>query len=156
MVLLSSTATAQDIVTGWRASTPKDALATLEFGALDAPTIAMGCARKSGQVAVKLQVDRQLADHRVGQVWVDHAGVAAPWPASVTFAAGTATSTLRGLAQPMPDQARTAVGVEISTAAPVMKAFAKTGAISLTSLGQTLSPAASKPAPMRKFLNACK
>ncbi|HEX5377298.1 MAG TPA: hypothetical protein VFW47_01915 [Phenylobacterium sp.] len=154
--LSPTVAPAQGLPAAWSVETPKDAPATLVYGAPGAPVLGFACVRRTGQVTTRLLIARKLADHRVGEVWVDAAGVAAPWPASVAFASGVASSTLRGQAEAgeLPDV--TAVSTEISTAAPVIKAFAKTGALTLTSLSETVSPAPARPGMVRKFLGACK
>jgi hypothetical protein len=146
---------AQPLPAAWSVDTPNDAPATLIYGPPAAPSLGFACVRKTGQVTVRLLVSRRLADHKTGDVWRDAAGVAAPWPASMAFASADATATLRGQAHGGED-AGTAVTTEISTAAPVIKAFGKTGAITLTALSETMSPAPAKPGMIRKFLGACK
>ena len=148
-------ARAQGLPPTWLVETPKDAPATLVYGPPTAPQLGFACQRGSGQVTTRFLVGRKLADHRVGEVWVDLAGIAAPWPVSVLFASGESASTLRGQAEPAQDGG-TAVNSEISTAAPVIKAFAKTGVIGLTAVSETISPTPAKPGMVRKFLGACK
>lgn len=149
-------ALAQDLPAAWSVDTPRDAPATLVYGPPAAPQLGFACVRKSGQVSVRLIVPRKVADHQVGSVWVDAAGVAAPWPVSVAFASGEATSTLRGQAEAGSGPGVTAVNTEITTIAPVIGAFRKTGAISLTALHETLAPPAAKPGTVRKFLGVCR
>jgi hypothetical protein len=72
----------------------------------------------------------------------------------VAFASADAAATLRGQAHGT-ESAGTAVTTEISTAAPVMKAFGKTGAIALTALSETATPSPAKRGMVRKFLGAC-
>ena len=146
---------AQPLPAAWSVDTPKDAPATLIYGPPAAPSLGFACVRKTGQITVRLLVSRRLADHRTGDVWIDAAGIAAPWPASVAFASADVAATLRGQAHGG-EGAGTAVTTEISTAAPVIKAFGKTGAITLTALSETASPTPAKPGMVRKFLGACK
>jgi hypothetical protein len=158
LALLAATPTAvqaQPLPAAWSVETPKDAPATLIYGPPAAPSLGFACVRKTGQVTVRLLVSRRLADHKAGDVWIDAAGIAAPWPASVAFASGDAATTLRGQAHGT-DGPGTAVTTEISTAAPVIKAFGKTGAITLAALSETASPAPAKPGMVRKFLGTCK
>lgn len=155
LALSPTLARAQGLPPTWLVETPKDAPATLIYGPPTAPQLGFACPRGSGQVTARFLIGRKLADHRVGEVWVDSAGVAAPWPVSVVFASGEAASTLRGQAEPAPSDGA-AVTSEISTAAPVIKAFAKTGMISLTAVSETVSPAPAKPGMVRKFVGACK
>jgi hypothetical protein len=158
IALLSGPARAAEDVPGlapiWIVETPKDAPAVLTYGPPTTPQLGFSCVRKSGQIATLARVERRLADHQVGKVWVDAAGVAAPWPVSVTFASAADRSILRGEAGA--GEAGTEISTEISTAAPVMKSFAKTGTITLTVLSETLSPLRAKPGQVRKFLGACR
>jgi hypothetical protein len=156
LLALSPTAVqAQALPPDWSVDTPKDAPATLIYGPPAAPSLGFACVRKSGQITVRLLVSRRLADHRAGDVWIDAAGIAAPWPVSVAFASAEATTTLRGQAQGTEPPGGTAVTTEISTAAPVLKAFGKTGAIAVTALSETTTPTPAKPGMVRKFLGAC-
>ena len=154
--LSPAVALAQGLPATWSVDTPKDAPAVLLYGAPTTPQAGFACERKTGQVTTRLMLQRKVADHRVGEVWVNAAGIAAPWPVSVTFASNGETSTLRGQAEAGSVGDTTAVSSEISTAAPVMQAFRKTGAISLTALGEVVQPPAAKPGMVRKFLNACR
>jgi hypothetical protein len=156
LLALSPTAVqVQPLPAGWSVDTPKDAPATLIYGPPAAPSLGFACVRKTGQVTVRLLVSRRLADHKTDEVWIDAAGIAAPWPASVVFASADAAATLRGQAHGG-EEGGAAVTTEISTLAPVIKAFGKTGAITLTALGETASPTPAKPGMVRKFLGACK
>jgi hypothetical protein len=151
-----ATALAQGLPPAWSVDTPKDAPATLLYGPPSAPQLGFACERGTGQVTVRLLAARRLADRKVGDIWVDAAGIAAPWPAGVAFASADAASTLRGHAEPLEPSGGTAVTTEISTQAPVIKAFGKTGVIAVTALGETATPEAAKPGMVRKFLGACK
>ncbi len=154
LAVATSPALAQDAVPVWQVTTPKDAPATLVYGSGTPQNIQLTCNRKSGEITLILAVHRRLADHKVGQVWVDGAGVPAPWPASVKLLSGTASATLRGQAQAAPNG--TQVTTDVSTNAPVLKAFAKTGAINLTSLAEPILPTLAKPGMVRKFIGFCK
>ncbi len=156
IALAPFSALAQGLPAAWSVDTPKDAPATLLYGPPTQAQLGFACVRKSGQVTVRLLVPRRVADHRVGSVWVDAAGVAAPWPVSVAFASEDAASTLRGQAEAGAAAEITVVNTEISTAAPVVKAFAKKGMIALTALHETLAPPPAKPGMVRKFLGACR
>lgn len=155
-LLAAAPALAQGLPPAWSVDTPKDAPATLIYGPPTTPQLGFACERGTGQVTVRLVTARRLADRKVGEAWVDAAGIAAPWPASVTFASGDAASTLRGQADPREPSGGTALNTEISTLAPVLKAFGKTGVIAVTALGETLAPEAAKPGVVRKFLSACR
>jgi len=137
----------------WLVDTPKDAPATLIHGA--PATVGFACQKGSGQVEVRLVASKILADHKSGETTLDAAGVPAPWPASLGFVSGTDSSTQRGHAEPNPAGAGSVVTGEISTAAPVIKAFAKTGQITFTALGETTPQPPVKPGLVRKFLGIC-
>jgi hypothetical protein len=154
LALVPAVAAAQPLPAAWSVETPKDAPATLVYGPPGAPSLGFACVRKTGQVTVRLLVSRRLADHKAGEVWINAAGIAEPWPASVAFASADAATALRGQAHGT-EGASTAVTTEISTAAPVMKAFGKTGAITLATLSETATPSPAKPGMVRKFLGAC-
>ena len=155
MGFVATTASAQELAPAWTVATPKDAAAVLSFEEGSGSRIHLQCVRKSGQVVLDFEVARRLADHKVGEVWVDASGIAAPWPVSVALASGTSTTTLRGQTQPAETLSVTLVKTEISTAAPVIKAFAKSGVFSLRALNGSISPSAAKPGWVRKFLRAC-
>jgi hypothetical protein len=155
-LLAAAPALAQGLPPAWSVDAPKDAPATLLYGPPASPQIGFACERGTGQVTVRLLAARRLADRKIGEAWVDAAGVAAPWPASVAFASGDTASTLRGHAEPLEPSGGTAVTTEISTQAPVIKAFGKTGVITVTALGGTVAPEAAKPGMVRKFLGACR
>jgi len=156
IALSPAVALAQGLPAAWSVETPKDAPAVLIYGAPTTPQVGFSCERKTGQVSTRLIVPRKLADHRVGEVWVNAAGIAAPWPVSVVFASGSESSTLRGRAEAGSVSDATAVTTEISTAAPVIQAFRKTGVISLTAIGETTAPTPAKPGMVRKFLGVCR
>ena len=137
----------------WVVDTPKGAPATLVHGA--PATVGFACQKGSGQVEVRLVTARTLADHKDGDAAVDAAGVPAPWPASLTFASGPDAATLRGHAEPDPAGPGSVLTAEISTAAPVIKAFARTGLLSLTGLGETTAEPPVKPGLARRFLGVC-
>ncbi len=138
----------------WVIDTPKAAPATLIHGA--PATVGFACQKGSGQVEVRLVAAKALADHKDGDTAVDAAGVPAPWPASLGFASGAEAATLRGHAEPDPAGAGSVLTAEISTAAPVIKAFAKTGLLTLTALGETTAQPPVKPGLVRKFLGVCR
>jgi len=138
----------------WVVDTPKGAPATLVHG--DPATVGFACQKGAGQVEVRLVAAKTLADHKDGEVTVDAAGIPAPWPASLGLASGTDATILRGHAEPNPAGTGSVVTTEISTAAPVLKAFAKTGELTLTALGDTQAQPAVKPGLVRRFLGVCK
>lgn len=154
LILLASTAAPPAYDPAWVVDIPKDAPATLIHGT--PATVGFACQKGSGQVDVRLVAAKALADHKDGEKTLDAAGVPAPWPASLGFASGTDTSTQRGHAEPNPAGPGSVVTGEISTAAPVIKAFGKTGIITLTALGETTAQPPVKPGLVRKFLGVCR
>ena len=154
--LAATSACAQNLAPAWTVTTPKDAPAVLSFDGADGVRAHFQCLRKSGQVSLDFEVGHRIADHKVGEVWVDASSIAAPWPVSIVFAAGAYATTLRGQAEPTETASTTRVKTEIATAAPVIKAFAKSGAISFRVLNSAVSPGIAKPSGVRKFLAVCK
>jgi hypothetical protein len=151
-LLAAGAAQAQPVAPAWTVDTPKDAEARLALeGGPD-----LRCVRKAGQVIAEIPVPKRLADRREGDVWLDRAGLAAPWPASVTFVSGEASATLRGQARPDEVAGGSLLHTEISTAAPVIEAWRKTGLLEFRALGESLVPPPAPKGMIRKFLGACR
>lgn len=129
----------------WAVDTPKDADAILAFGTPggnDAP-VAFRCTPKSGQVQLVTTLTREPPPN------------ARTMPASVSVASEGAVTTLRGQVT----RAQTMGGLalaEFSTRAPVVDAFRKTGMVSVTALGETVTPPPAAKGMVRKFFSACK
>lgn len=149
---------AQEAEHVWSVETPKDAEAALRFGRPDTDDqpIAFNCVRGSGQVKVSADISKRLGVEQIGETWVDKAGVRAPWPMSVALASGEATLNLRGMGHPNDITDGTLVLAEFSTRAPLAAAFRKTGIISLTAAGESVTPPPAPKGAVRKFLSACK
>lgn len=157
LVLFATAANAQETRV-WAVETPKDAEAWLRYATPDTDDqlLAFSCERKSGQVRVSALVTREFGARKDGEVWLDRAGVRAPWPLSVTLASEGGSVTLRGAAQPEEMSGGSIVFTEFSTRAAFADAFRKSGLVSLTAAGETLSPPPAKKSMVRKFLGACK
>jgi hypothetical protein len=141
----ATAAQAQPLEQVWAVNTPKDADAILAFGTpggADAP-VAFRCTPKSGQVRVVALLTRSPPpeDPTI--------------PASVTIASETTSSTLRG-------QVTRALGggglasTEFSTEAPLVDAFRKSGLVSVTALGETVTLPPAPKSTVRKFFGACR
>ena len=93
--LFASAASAQSPERQWSVETPKEADAALRFATPDTDDqpIAFHCARGSGQVRVGAELAKRLAVRQAGGVWVDKAGVRAPWPMSVNLTTDGASLT---------------------------------------------------------------
>lgn len=154
----SGAAHAQDSDYAWSVETPKDAEAALRFGLHDTDDqpIAFTCVRGSGQVKVSADLAKRLGVERIGETWVDKAGVRAPWPMSVAMASEGASLTLRGVGHPNDITDGTLVLTEFSTRAPLAAAFRKSGVVSLTAAGESVKPPPAPKSAVRKFLSACK
>lgn len=150
LLALASPAIAQAPVV-WVADTAK----TLTDVSLTDGSVKMACLRKSGQIRLSYpglpRPDDRFADDR----WVDRVGHGSPWPSSVTLTSTTFSSTLRGTTSRSGPDGQPLVSAEIATAAPVIKAFAKTGSLTLGSPSGGAQPLPAKPATVRKFLSAC-
>lgn len=154
---LAAPAAAQPART-WIVETPKGAPALLVYGtpASDDAVLSLRCTPKSGQIEVILPLAKRLADRRERGVWVDKAGVRAPWPVSVALSSEAASATLRGQASPSQLDGGTIVSTEISTAAPAVAAFRKTGLLRVQALGEDLPLAPAPTGAVRKFLGVCR
>ena len=131
---------------------------TLFYGVpqTDDVALTLRCPRQTGQITVGFGVGAKLADRQSAGVWVDKIGRPAPWPASVVLTSGVATTTLRGQAMPDDLDGGTRLAAEVSTRAPVIAAFKKSGVIAASGLGETAS---GPPVPLklvRPFLSACR
>lgn len=142
----------------WSVETPRDAPTVLSFTdpGTGKMTLRLTCARGSGQVTSEYALNTRRADHQEAGAWVDGAGVKAPWPGTVVFASGGLSSSLRGLTQADLATGASVATAEISTAAPLMAAFARTGQISLTAQGETIAPPPATLSLVRKFLGPCR
>lgn len=142
---VSMGAQAQPVGQVWAVDTPKEADAILAFGTpggSDAP-VAFRCTPKSGQVQVIATLTRAPPPN------------AGTIPASVSIASEAATSTLRGQVTRAQGNGGLAV-TEFSTRAPVVDAFRKTGLVSVSALGETVTPPPAPKGMVRKFFGACK
>lgn len=72
-------------------------------------------------------------------------------PASVILTSGADRAVLRGMAAP-----GSGASAEVSSQAPVIAAFRKTGVLSVAALDQTLTPPPAKTGLVRRFLGACR
>ena len=155
---LFATASQAQETRAWAVETPKDAEAWLRYATPDTDDqpLAFSCVRKSGQVKVAGAISRRLGVKMEGGVWLDRAGLRAPWPMSVTLSSEGASATLRGQAHADEVTGGTLAIAEFSTRAPFAEAFRKTGVVSLTAAGETLQPPPAPKSMVRKFLGTCK
>lgn len=143
-ISLATSAAAQEAQV-WAVETPKEGDATLAFGTpnlADAP-IFLRCPAKSGQVEVTASLTRTPPPALTSM------------PASVTVTSDAASATLRGQVTRATGTGSLAVA-EFSTRAPVTAAFRKTGVVSVTALGETITPPPAPKSMVRKFLGACR
>lgn len=144
----------------WSVSVPKapDDVAYLSYALPESDDfgISLSCRVKSGQVKVMILSDQRLAERQRGTTWLDRVGRPAPWPVSVTLASGAASTTVRGLASPDEMNGGSTVTAELSNRAPVIAAFAKTGALRVAALGANVEEPPAPRSQVSKFLRACK
>lgn len=155
---LAAPAAAQPPGRTWIVEAPKGAAAVLVFGTpgSDDAVLALRCEPKSGQIALTAPLAKRLADRQERGVWVDRAGVRAPWPVSVNLASEGANATLRGRALPSQLDGATLVETEVSTQAPVIAAFRKTGLLSVQAIGEDVPVPPAPRGSVRKFLGVCR
>ena len=141
----------------WRVDTPRDAPATLAYGLESAaPILVLRCERGLGQVRVSVELERRLADRKIGEVWADKVGIREPWPMSLALASRDSAMTLRGEGRANEAARGTTASAEFSTRAPFASALRKSGEIGLTVIGETVQPQPAPKGQVRKFLRACK
>ena len=118
----------------------------------DAATM-LQCRTAEGTVTVYLFLETRVADHLKGAEWVDKAGRTAPWSARLTVTSGGVTGAFPAKANPDEQSGGTEVEATIPASAPVMAAFARTGAIHFTAFGERVKeppiPAAKAAGLMR-------
>ena len=144
----------------WSVSVPKkpDDTAFLSYGQPESDDLglSLSCKVKTGQVSILFAAAKALAVRQRGDTWIDAIGRPAPWPVDVAVVSGVQRASVRGLANADQMNGGSTVTAELSTRAPVIAAFAKTGVLHLESLGTAVDQ---PPAPKRqvaKFLRACK
>lgn len=157
LLFLATAANAQETRV-WAVETPKDAEAWLRYATPDTDDqpLAFSCERKSGQVRVTAVINREMGVRKDGDIWLDKAGVRAPWPLSVNLASEGGSVTLRGAAQPEELSGGSIVFTEFSTRASFAEAFRKSGLVRLAAAGESLTPPPAPKSMVRKFLGACK
>lgn len=137
---------AQAQVPIWTLAVEKAQPAELVFGADD---LVLHCPPGAkGQITIDLKIPGSAANA--------NGGVVTPIPHSLKLSSGLAATTLRGQAPVLGNLGASFARSEVSTAAPVIEAFRKTGVISVSAMDMIQSPPPAKPAMARKFLNACR
>ena len=127
---------AQAQTEAWSLTVEKGQPAELVFGADE---LVLHCPPEAkGQITVDLKIPGSTAN--------PDGDVVTPIPRSVKLSSGLAAATLRGQA-PIPGKLGASFAQsEVSTAAPVVEAFRKTGVISVSAMDVTRSPVPAKPA----------
>lgn len=141
--LAAAPAFAQEAM-AWVVDTPRDAEAVLAFGfpgGNNAPVV-FRCMPETGQVHVAASLTRGPP-----------AGTNAV-PASVVVASEASAATLRGQVALAVTGGALATA-EFSTRAAVVDAFRKTGIVSVTAIGETVTPPQASKGMVRKFFRAC-
>jgi len=118
-------------------------------------TASLRCKPHAGRIEVVFLVDHPLADHLQGDVWVDKAGRRAPWAVTVHAASGAAAADLPGKANADQMNGGSEIDVALSAASPVAQAFAATGALKLTALGETPKLPPAPAALAAKLVKSC-
>lgn len=143
----------------WTLSLPKApedlARLTYEEPGAEAGRLLLSCKPKSGQMVAAFDVKTKLASRRRGDVWIDAIGRPAPWAVSVTVASLTLSTTLRGAADHNESTKGSSVAVEISTRAPVLAEWRKTGVLSVGAALEKNAPPPTPKALVSRFLRAC-
>lgn len=118
-------------------------------------TASLRCKPHAGRIDVEFLVERNLADHQVGDSWADKAGHKAPWAVTVHAVSGAAAADLPGKANADQMNGGSEIDVSLSAASPVAQAFAASGALKLTAFGETPKLPAAPAALAAKFVKSC-
>ncbi|HEY9219865.1 MAG TPA: hypothetical protein VIO94_17590 [Phenylobacterium sp.] len=154
---LAGAAQAQDEVSRWFGQVTKtDAFLTFGLPDSDEVELSLSCTRKTGQIRIFFPVETRLADRLRGSTWLDKVGRPAPWPVSVTVASGAQSTTVRGQADANEMSGGSSVTVELSERAPVLQEFAKTGALRLSAVGETVASPNAPKGEARKLVRSCR
>lgn len=78
------------------------------------------------------------------------------WPVQLTLASGSVRETVTAWAMPFRYDGTTLVTTRLRSDHPVLAAFAETGEITLTALGETRSPVAAPLAKVLRMLAECR
>lgn len=142
----------------WTVETPKGLEARLSYGTpgTEDLVLALRCTPKSGQILLGASLGHRIETSIVSGRHVDVVGIPAPWPVSVHIASTPEASTLRGKADVDERRGGSFVLTEISSAAPVVKRFRKSGVIAVTAFDETIAPPPAAKRDVRKFLRVCK
>lgn len=119
-----------------------------------AQPLAAHCTRKTGQVLFRMPAGARLAETRPATV--DRYGRAVPWRVSVTVRSATLATTVPGEIRAAGPLGDLELAVELSTRAPVLTEFGRTGTLALEAAGEVFAPAPAPPRTVRRFLGACR
>jgi hypothetical protein len=140
----------------WRLSVAADeAMLTRADGSGEDAATSLHCTPKSGAVGVTLFLDHRLADHLMGDQWVDKAGARAPWKIALTVTSGAVATSGPALANPDEMNGGSEIEATIPANAPVMIEFAKTGALRLIARGETVRDPPIPKAKAAALVAAC-
>jgi len=121
----------------------------------ESPATSLHCKPHEGKIGVTLFVERRVADRLKGDTWVDKAGRPYPWPTTVRVVSGPVSADVAAKTSPDEMNGGSEVDLTLAPTAPVMVAFAKSGALKFTAWGETTRDPPVPPALAAKLVKGC-
>lgn len=121
----------------------------------ESPVTSLHCKPHEGRIGVTLFVERRVADRLKGDTWVDKASRPYPWPTTVRVVSGAVSADVAAKTNPDEMNGGSEVDLVLSPTAPVVLAFAKTGALKFTAWGETTKDPAVPPAMAARLVKGC-
>jgi hypothetical protein len=118
-------------------------------------TTDLACAPGRGRIKATIFVDHAVADHTVGENWVDAHGRPAPWPTHVKFATPSGSADLPATTMPDEMSGGSEVDVTIPAATLSATAFARGGKVVFTAYGEMTHDPPIPPAKAAMLMAAC-
>lgn len=113
------------------------------------------CKAHAGRIEGMFLVEHALADHLQGSTWVDKAGHRAPWTVTVHVASGAVAADVPGKANADEMNGGSEIDFALPATAPTAQAFATSGALKLTALGETPKIPPAPAALAARFVKSC-
>jgi len=121
----------------------------------ESPVTSLHCKPHEGRIGATLFVERRVADRLKGDTWVDKAGRPYPWPTTVRVVSGAVSADVAAKTSPDEMNGGSEVDLFLSPTAPVVLAFAKTGALKFTAWGETTKDPTVPPAMAARLVKGC-
>lgn len=113
------------------------------------------CKAHSGSLRGSLMLDHAVPSTLKGSDWVDQSGAKAPWKTTIHAVSGAISVELTAKTMPNEESGGSEVEFSISTASPLVQAFARTGAIRFTAYGETPKDPPTPATLAARLVKAC-